>query len=84
MEDSVTLTKPKKGENHPCLQSKKALRALHSKCLEYSKEKNVSYIDQAILTELLGGDEGVKPNVVAMIVSHMVNMVFSHGVVANV
>lgn len=80
MEDGVALDKPKKGEKHPCLESKRALKALHAKCLEYTKQMNVSYIDQSILTQLLGGTDDVKPNVVADIMTYMVSMVCFHRV----
>jgi hypothetical protein len=76
MEDSEALIKRQKGKTHPCLVSKKALKSFHLICLSYVKEKNVTYLDQAILTELLGGATEVKPNEVADIMTHMVSKVF--------
>jgi hypothetical protein len=81
--DSIVLNKPKKGEKHPCLESKRALKALHQKCLEYVAQRNVSYIDQPILTELLGGSDEVKPNVVAEIMTYMVSMVWISWCIAD-
>jgi D-arabinose 5-phosphate isomerase GutQ len=74
-EQSVSLQKRKSVEAHPCLSSKKALKALHLKSLEYTAERNVSYLDQADVTLLLGGTTEVKPNVVAEIMNQMVAQV---------
>jgi hypothetical protein len=63
------------GDLHPCLRSKKALTELHQRCLEYVHEKNVSYLDQGDVTDLLGGPSEVKPNVVADIMTQMVSQV---------
>ena len=76
-EQSVSLQKRKAVEAHPCLSSRKALKALHLKCLEYIAERNVSYLDQADVTVLLGGTTEVKPNVVADIMNQMVAQVFN-------
>jgi hypothetical protein len=74
-EQSVSLQKGKAVEAHPCLSSKKALKALHSRCLEYVAERNVSYLDQADVTALLGGTTEVKPSVVALIMNQLVAQV---------
>jgi hypothetical protein len=74
-EQSMSLEKRKPGEVHPCLSSKKALKALHLKCLEYVGERNVSYLDQSDVKLLLGGSAQVKPNVVADIMNQMVSQV---------
>lgn len=75
MEDSKLLPTRNGADMHPCLNSKKALRELHQRCLEYVHEKNVSYLDQGDVTDLLGGPSKVKPNVVADIMTQMVSQV---------
>ena len=79
MEDSKLLQKRDGAEMHPCLNSKKALRELHQRCLEYVHEKNVSYLDQVDVTNLLGGPSKVKPSVVADIMTQMVSQVVVLG-----
>ena len=76
MEDSHALIRRASGKTHPCLVSKKALKSFHHICLDYVKEKNVSYLDQIILTDLLGGSDEVKPTEVADIMTQMVSKVF--------
>lgn len=75
MEDSHALIKRQTGKTHPCLVSKKALKSFHLICLDYIKEKNVTYLDQAIITDLLGGPTEVKANEVAEIMTQMVSKV---------
>jgi hypothetical protein len=75
MEDIKPLQSRKAQDSHPCLVSKRALRELHQKCLQYVQEKNVSYLDQSDVTELLGGSSQVKANVVADIMTQMVSQV---------
>ena len=79
MEDSKLLQKRDGAAMHPCLNSKKALRELHQRCLEYVHEKNVSYLDQVDVTNLLGGPSKVKPSVVADIMTQMVSQVVVLG-----
>ena len=75
MEDSHALIKRQTGKTHPCLVSKKALKSFHLICLDYVKEKNVTYLDQGIITDLLGGPTEVKANEVAEIMTQMVSKV---------
>ena len=75
MEDIKPLQSRKAQDTHPCLVSKRALRELHQKCLQYVQEKNVSYLDQSDVTELLGGSSQVKANIVADIMTQMVSQV---------
>lgn len=84
MEDQGALSKPSKATDiHPCLSSKKALKALHSKCLEYIAERNVSYLDQSDVKFLLDDSNPVKPNVVADIMNQMVAQVLNHDYCAD-
>ena len=78
-EESMEVGKPEKGKNlaveHPCLQNKGTLRAFHNICLEEVKKRNITYLDQADLTALLGGSTDVKPRVVERIMNAMLQMV---------
>jgi len=73
-DDSITQKEDKKNEFRMVLQSKKALRAFHSKCMETVQQRNVTYLDQDDMTHLLGGRTEVKPAFVA----EVINMLLSH------
>jgi hypothetical protein len=75
-EDSMALEKPEiveeKSEGHAALlRSKKALRAFHEKCMDFSRENNVTYLSQDNLTELLGGSSNVKTSFVTELINVM-------------
>jgi len=72
--DEITQKEDKKNEFRTVLQSKKALRAFHSKCMETVQQRNVTYLDQDDMTQLLGGRTEVKPAFVA----EVINMLLSH------
>jgi hypothetical protein len=77
--DSIALN-PSKNEGQVTEQSqvvssKKALRAFHAKCLDYAKERNVSYLDPSDLTLLLGGPDNVKPSFVVEVMNTMLSYV---------
>ena len=56
------------------LRSKKALRAFHEKCMDFSRENNVTYLSQDDLTELLGGASNVKTT----FVTELINVMITH------
>ena len=77
MEDSISLSKGKRAvkseyEHAPLLKSKKALKAFHEKCLDYVREKNVTYLNPEDLIELLGGSGNVSPAFVKDLMNVMV------------
>ena len=77
MEDSISLQKGKgavksEDEHSPLLKSKKALKAFHEKCLDYVREKNVTYLNPEDLIELLGGSGNVGPGFVKDLMNVMV------------
>jgi hypothetical protein len=78
-EDNMALEKPETGEEKSegqsaLLRSKKALRAFHEKCMDFSRENNVTYLSQENLTELLGGSSNVKTS----FVTELINIMITH------
>ena len=69
-EGKISLDPPKR-EERTVLQSKRALRAFHSKCLDEARVRNVTYLDTDDLTLLLGGPDEVKPSFVAQVMNLM-------------
>ena len=81
MEDSTSLEKGKRAvksedEHAPLLKSKKALKVFHEKCLDYVREKNVTYLNPEDLIELLGGSSNVSPVFVKDLMNIMVANVY--------
>jgi hypothetical protein len=75
-EDQGGLTNWESKQDHARITtSKKVLRAFHAKCLEYAKERNVTYLDPNDLTQLLGGPKVVKPNFVVEVMNTLLSQV---------
>ena len=74
-DESNTKMDEKKSEFRMVLESKKALKAFHSKCMETVQELNVTYLDQDDMTQLLGGPQEAKPAFVAEVINMLLSRV---------
>src|SRR5438034_11824825 len=78
MEDNISLQKSKKGavknedELAPLLRSRKALKLFHEKCLDWIREKNVTYLTPDDLSVLLGESSNANPAFVKDLMNIMV------------
>ena len=78
MEDNLSLRKSKtsgvKNEDEltPLLRSRKALKMFHEKCLDWIREKNVTYLNPDDLTVLLGESNNINPAFVKDLMNIMV------------
>ena len=71
------VKREKKGDEHgSLLKSRRALKAFHEKCLEFVRERNVTYLSPDDLMELLGGPGEVKVNFVRDLMNTMLTNVW--------
>jgi hypothetical protein len=81
MEDniSIPLTNPRKrkreDEVSSLLTSRRALTEFHDKCLEFVKERNVTYLSPDEVGELLGAEDKMPKNFVRDVINVMLQNV---------
>ena len=71
----ATKQEDKKVELGSLLKSRKALKAFHSKCMETVQQRNITYLDQDDITQLLGGPSEAKPAFVADLINMLLSQV---------